>query len=194
MIRAQTGAVANIKCTKPMTTGRNIIHQISVPAILAFYMDNYLVTNQEYRTFLESSGYHPSDMTNFLHDWDWSDSAHPRPMRGFEDHPAVWVDLHDARAYASWAGKRLPTEEEWQYAAGGAKMLRYPWGNTWDSERANDRGTSTSSVTAFSKGINQFGLSDMSGNVWEWTESGLGRPSCRLPIVDRAELIDFSAV
>jgi formylglycine-generating enzyme required for sulfatase activity len=83
----------------------------------------------------------------------------------------VWVDLEDARAYARWAGKRLPTEDEWQYAAGGSKTSRYPWGNTWQDGLANDHGSSTSPISAFVKGTNSFGLSDMSGNVWQWTES-----------------------
>jgi formylglycine-generating enzyme required for sulfatase activity len=150
---------------------RDIIHQISVPAIPAFFMDKYPVTNDQYRAFLESSGYRPADRTNFLKDWDWSDPVHPKPPAGFEDHPVVWVDLDDVRAYAGWAGKRLPTEEEWQYAAGGSKISRYPWGNTWQKGLANDRGPFTSAVTAFPQGANSFGLSDMSGNVWQWTES-----------------------
>ncbi len=150
---------------------RNIIHQISVPEIPAFFMDKYPVTNAQYSEFLESSGYRPADRANFLKDWDWSDAAHPRPPNGLEDHPAVWVDLDDARAYARWAGKRLPTEEEWQYAAGGAEKLRYPWGDNWEKDRANDHGSTTSAVTAFPNGKNAFGLNDMSGNVWQWTES-----------------------
>jgi formylglycine-generating enzyme required for sulfatase activity len=150
---------------------RHIIHQISVPEIPSFFMDKYPVTNDQYRAFLESIGYRPADATNFLKDWDWSDAAHPRPPTGFGDHPVVWVDLEDARAYARWAGKRLPTEDEWQYAAGGSKTSRYPWGNTWQDGLANDHGSSTSPISAFVKGTNSFGLSDMSGNVWQWTES-----------------------
>jgi formylglycine-generating enzyme required for sulfatase activity len=150
---------------------RDIIHEIFVPAIPAFFMDKYPVTNAEFSLFLESSNYHPRDSENFLKDWDWSDVAHPKPPHGFEDHPVVWIDLEDARTFARWAGKRLPTEEEWQYAAGGAGTLRYPWGNTWQSGLANDRGSFTTSVAAFPKGANSFGLEDLSGNVWEWTES-----------------------
>jgi iron(II)-dependent oxidoreductase len=150
---------------------RNIIHQISVPAIPAFFMDKHPVTNAQFHAFLESTGYQAADPANFLKDWDWAYAPHPKPVQGFEDHPVVWVDLDDARAYASWAGKRLPTEEEWQYAAGGAKTTRYPWGNNWEAGLANDNGPSPSAVTAFPRGINSFGLHDMSGNVWQWTES-----------------------
>lgn len=150
---------------------RNIIHQIVVPKIPTFFIDKYPVTNAEFSLFLQSSGYHPKDTENFLKDWDWSNTAHPKPPIGFEDHPVVWIDLEDARAYARWAGKRLPTEEEWQYAAGGAESLRYPWGNAWQQGLANDRGSSTSAVTSFSKGVNALGLEDLVGNVWQWTES-----------------------
>ena len=83
----------------------------------------------------------------------------------------TWVDLDDARAYAAWADKRLPTEAEWQYAAGGATHLRYPWGNNFRPGLANDGGNSTTPVDAFPDGRSPFGVYDMSGNVWQWTES-----------------------
>jgi formylglycine-generating enzyme required for sulfatase activity len=150
---------------------RNIMHNIVVPRIPAFFIDKHLVTNAQYRTFLEKSGYRPSDTANFLKHWDWSDPERPRPPRGQENHPVVWVALEDARAYATWAGKRLPTEEEWQYAAGGANHLRYPWGNQWKPGLANDRGEGTTAVDAFPADRSPFGLFDMSGNVWQWNES-----------------------
>ncbi len=150
---------------------RNIMHNIVAPRISAFFMDKYLVTNAQYLRFLEESGYRPTDAANFLKHWDCSDRQHPRPPRGEENHPVVWVALEDARAYAAWAGKRLPTEEEWQYAAGGANHWRYPWGNPWKPGAANDRGSGTTAVDAFPAGRSAFGLCDMSGNVWQWTES-----------------------
>lgn len=150
---------------------RNVLHQLLVPRIPAFLMDKYLVTNAQYQTFIESSRYHPADRTNFLKDWNWNDPDHPKPPTGLENHPVVWVDLDDARAYAAWAGKRLPNEEEWQYAAGGADHLRYPWGNTLQPGVSNDKGNGTTPVRAFPNGRSPFGLYDMSGNVWQWTES-----------------------
>jgi formylglycine-generating enzyme required for sulfatase activity len=150
---------------------RNILHQLLVPRIPAFLMDKYDVSNAQYKHFLDATGYLPADTTNFLKDWDWSDARHPKPPAGAENHPVVWVDLDDARAYAAWAGKRLPTEEEWQFAAEGTGRSRYPWGETMQPELANDGGTTTTPVDAFPKGRSAFGLSDMSGNVWQWTES-----------------------
>ena len=97
-----------------------------------FYMDQYPVTNEQFKAFLDSAGYWPADTTNFLKHW-----IDGRPPAGKEDHPVVYVDLDDARAYAQWAGKRLPTEEEWQYAAQGPAALKYPWGNELLDNRCN---------------------------------------------------------
>jgi gamma-glutamyl hercynylcysteine S-oxide synthase len=149
---------------------RNVLHQIHVPRIPPFVIDKYLVTNAEYKIFLDRSGYHPADPGNFLKNWDWS-TRDPKPPTGLENHPVTWVDLDDARAYAAWAGKRLPSEAEWQYAAGGVGHWHYPWGNAFLPGSANDKGTSTTAVDAFPEGRSPLGLYDMSGNVWQWTES-----------------------
>ena len=82
----------------------------------------------------------------------------------------MYVDLNDARAYAEWAGKRLPTDAEWQYAAEGPEGLRYPWGDRMEADRCN-WDDATTSVRAFPDGRSPFGCYDMSGNTWEWTES-----------------------
>ena len=88
------------------------------------------VTNAEYEEFLNASGYKPRHQDNFLKHW-----VDGKPPAGKEDHPVVYVDLNDARAYAQWAGKRLPTDAEWQYAAEGPKGLKYPWGDRMESDR-----------------------------------------------------------
>lgn len=125
------------------------------------------VTNAQYADFLRRSGYKPLNGENFLKHWD-----NGRAPAGLEDHPVVYVDLDDARAYARWAGKRLATEEEWQYAAQGRDGLAYPWGNAWEDGRCNDGRTGgTTVVTAFPEGRSPFGCYDMCGNTWEWTES-----------------------
>jgi iron(II)-dependent oxidoreductase len=137
-----------------------------VKANLSSYaIDLTPVTNADYQQFLKASGYRPRLKDNFLK--HWSDG---KPPAGKEDHPVVYVDLNDARAYASWAGKRLPTDAEWQHAAQGPQQLKYPWGNKMESDHCN-QADGTTSVQAFSKGRSPFGCYDMSGNTWEWTAS-----------------------
>jgi len=87
----------------------------------------------------------------------------------------TWVSLEDARAYASWTGKRLPHEWEWQYAAQGTDGRLYPWGNEWDASAValpdksrTMRGPDP--VDAHPKGASPFGVMDLVGNVWQWTE------------------------
>ena len=94
----------------------------------SFYIDKYPVTNAEFKKFLDSSHYHPQDDLNFLR--DWKDGNYPV---GWNNRPVTWVSMEDARAYASWSGKRLPHEWEWQYAAQGTDGRLYTWGNEWDS-------------------------------------------------------------
>ncbi|MCE5269149.1 MAG: formylglycine-generating enzyme family protein [Planctomycetaceae bacterium] len=133
-----------------------------------FAMDLTPVTNAQFAKFLNASGYKPEHQENFLKHWNAG-----KPPAGKEDHPVVYVDLDDARAYARWAGKRLPTEEEWQYAAQGADGRKYPWGNEMQAGRCNggQAGGGTTPVTAFPRGRSPFGCYDMCGNVWHWTES-----------------------
>jgi formylglycine-generating enzyme required for sulfatase activity len=132
-----------------------------------YAMDLTPVTNKQYAEFLKESGYKPRHEENFLK--HWKDGKIPA---GKEDHPVVNVDLNDARAYAKWAGKRLPTQEEWQHAAQGPEALEYPWGNEMNEDFCNGgQSGDTTSVRAFPQGRSPFGCYDMSGNTWEWTES-----------------------
>ena len=132
-----------------------------------FAIDLKPVTNAQFANFLRATGYKPPDSANFLKHW-----VNGRVPPGLEDHPVVYVDLDDARAYANWADKRLPTECEWQYAAQGADGRKYPWGNDWQDGCANaGQSGKTTAVTAFRKGRSPFGCYDMCGNTWEWTES-----------------------
>lgn len=125
------------------------------------------VTNEQFARFVRDSRYEPRFSHNFLR--HWVNGAPPTDKR---DHPVVWVDLEDARAYARWAGKRLPTEAEWQYAAQGPNGYPYPWGEKFEPNRCNTGQTGkTTPVTAFPNGRSPFGCYDMCGNVWEWTES-----------------------
>ena len=132
-----------------------------------FAMDEALVTNAQFAGFLQARGYRPRQRANFLKHWKSG-----RPPAELGDHPVVYVDLDDARAYAKWAGKRLPTEEEWQYAAQGVDGRRYPWGEAWEPGRCNGGETgATTAAKAFPRGRSPFGCYDMCGNVWQWTES-----------------------
>jgi gamma-glutamyl hercynylcysteine S-oxide synthase len=90
----------------------------------SFWIDKYPVTNAEFKRFLDSTQYRPADAHNFLK--DWIGGTYPE---GWARKPVTWVSIEDARAYAKWAGKRLPHEWEWQYAAQGTDGRRYPWGN-----------------------------------------------------------------
>lgn len=89
----------------------------------AFHIDRTPVTNAQFKAFIDASGYAPADAHRFLH--HWHEGA---PVAGSEQQPVVWISLEDARAYAAWAGKRLPREWEWQYAAQGDDGRAYPWG------------------------------------------------------------------
>jgi formylglycine-generating enzyme required for sulfatase activity len=135
-----------------------------------YYIDKYPVTNAEFKKFLDASGYRPKDDHNFLR--DWKNGSYPA---GWDRKPVTWVSLEDARAYAQWAGKRLPHEWEWQYAAQGTDGRTYPWGNEWDAarvpppEKGRDMRPPTS-VDAYPKGASPFGVTDLVGNVWQWTD------------------------
>jgi gamma-glutamyl hercynylcysteine S-oxide synthase len=138
--------------------------------IKSFYIDKYPVTNAEFKKFVDATHYHPKDDLNFLR--DWKNGSYPS---GWDNKPVTWVSLEDARAYASWAGKRLPHEWEWQYAAQGKDSRGYPWGNDWDAVAvpAPDKSRTMrgpDAVDAHPKGASPFGVMDMVGNVWQWTE------------------------
>lgn len=127
-----------------------------------FFMDRVPVTNAQFSAFLKATGYAPKDASNFLKHWTGG-----RPPVGQENHPVIWVDLEDARAFALWAGKRLPTEAEWQYAAQGTDGRPYPWGVKMEPGRCNDKLNHTTPVDAYPAGASPFGVQDMIGNVWQ---------------------------
>ena len=135
-----------------------------------FFIDRTPVTHAQFKCFLDASHYGPRDAHNFLR--DWRDGA---PPPGWENKPVTWVSLEDARAYAVWAGKRLPHEWEWQYAAQGHDGRLYPWGNAWNAEAvpATQRGRTLAppaDVDAHPAGASPFGVLDLVGNVWQWTD------------------------
>jgi serine/threonine-protein kinase len=138
----------------------------------AFYMDRTPVTNRQFARFLQVTGYRPAhaglEAGRFLA--HWVRGAIPR---GLEDHPVVNVSWNDACAYASWAGKRLPSEAEWEKAARGTDGRKYPWGKAEPGPtRAHygGRHRGTSPVGAYPEGASPYGILDMAGNVLEWCE------------------------
>jgi iron(II)-dependent oxidoreductase len=148
----------------PRRTHRHRIH------LRSFYIDRAPVTNAEYQKFLDTTAYHPADDHNFLH--YWKNQTYPD---GWADKPVVWVSIEDARAYAAWAGKRLPHEWEWQYAAQSTDGRIYPWGNDWNAQvlPPPDHGRTMhqlSDVYAFPQGASPFGVLDLEGNVSQWTD------------------------
>ena len=142
----------------------------STVQIAPFYIDRYPVTNADFKKFLDAAKYHPADDHNFLK--DWKNGTFPA---GWDNKPVTWVSLEDARAYAQWAGKRLPHEWEWQYAGQGKDGRIYPWGNQWDPTAVpvpdKDRTLrGPDDVAAHARGASPFGVEDLTGNVWQWTD------------------------
>jgi formylglycine-generating enzyme required for sulfatase activity len=138
--------------------------------IKPFYIDKYPVTNSQFKKFIDATHYHPKDDLNFLR--DWKNGSYPD---GWGNKPVTWVSQEDARAYAKWAGKRLPHEWEWQFAAQGTDGRLYPWGNEWraDAVPGPDRGRTLRApddVDAHPGGAAPSGMMDIVGNVWQWTD------------------------
>jgi gamma-glutamyl hercynylcysteine S-oxide synthase len=145
-------------------------HHLQIVPMTPFYIDKYPVTNAEFKKFLGATHYHPRDDHSFLR--EWKNGTYPE---GWMNKPVTWVSLEDARAYAAWAGKRLPHEWEWQYAAQGTDGRLYPWGNAWDAnlippaDKRREMREPTD-VDAYPKSVSPFGVMDLVGNVWQWTD------------------------
>ncbi len=143
-------------------------HQVDLDA---FYIDAHEVTNGRYRQFVKATGHrtpqHPKNPSRTLWKGDQVSEA-------VAERPVVNVDWHDADAYCKWAGRRLPTEAEWEKAARGTDDRRFPWGNVeptakhlnfnqqWIGEKT------LMPVGSYEAGKSPYGAYDMAGNVWEW--------------------------
>jgi formylglycine-generating enzyme required for sulfatase activity len=140
-------------------------HAVTLPT---YYIDNYEVTNLQYKKF--------NDATNGRSPVHWRNRTFPR---GKANHPVVFVTWDNANEYCRWAGKRLPTDQEWEKAARGTDGRMFPWGDEFSTSRANTplrwqeigKPGDTTPVGSFEDGKSPYGLYDMSGNVWEWTDS-----------------------
>jgi formylglycine-generating enzyme required for sulfatase activity len=126
----------------------------------SFYMDIYEVTNGDYKVFVDETGHRPPA--------HWNGKA---PPAGTEKHPVTHVSWNDAKAYAEWCGKRLPTEEEWEKAARGPEGNIFPWGQWWLKDRAHIDGKAPKPIDVYPKGKSVYGCYCMAGNVWEWTNN-----------------------
>lgn len=129
-----------------------------------FYIDQYPVTNKQYFEFIREAGYIPADTANFLKHWQKG-----KYLPGTANYPVVYVSYEDALAYAAWAGKRLPSETEWQLAAQGTDGRKWPWGNEFRNEFCNPGGLGLMPVDSWPKAKSPFGVCDLVGNVWQIT-------------------------
>jgi iron(II)-dependent oxidoreductase len=138
--------------------------------VAPFYIDKFPVTNAQFKLFLDATHYAPKDQINFLR--DWHNGTYPD---SWANRPVTWVSLEDARAYAAWTGKRLPHEWEWQLAAQGTDGRTFPWGPVWISANVPLAATNRTMpgpdpVDAHPTGASPYGVMDMVGNVWQWTD------------------------
>ena len=135
--------------------------------VQTFFMDRTEVTNEQYAEFVRDMNYEaPSH---------W---VRGKPLALQERWPVVNVSPRDAEAFAEWRSRRdgvhyrLPTEEEWEYAArNGGQYKLYPWGDRWEDNKAVMKGAETKPVGSIPDGANKWGVVDLIGNVWEWTSS-----------------------
>lgn len=128
----------------------------------SFYIDKYEVTNAQYGEFIQATG-HPAPIY-------WNNELYNQ-----SEQPVIVITWEDAKAYAEWAGKRLPTEAEWEKAARGTDGRIWSWGNEWDATKLNSNDVGaidgyiySSPVGSFPQGVSPYGVHDMMGNVWEW--------------------------
>jgi len=144
----------------------------------AYYIDKYPVTNTKYKIFIESGGYTQKSLWSNA-GWEYVTQTNPLEnndldniLNGEPDCPVVNVSWYETEAFAKWAGKRLPTETEWEKAARGTDGRIYPWGNEYDKTRLNcaeNKIEKPTPVTKYPQGQSVYGCFDMAGNVWEWT-------------------------
>jgi formylglycine-generating enzyme required for sulfatase activity len=151
----------------PDNEGQEDEHQRHRVYLESYFMDRFEETVSRYAEFLRSTDRQAPDY------WDQVNTSQHGNL------PVVGVDWHDAEAYCLWAGKRLPTEAEWEKAARGTDGRTYPWGNEQPTpmlanfgkqyERGNPYNESLAPVDSYEAGKSPYGLHNMAGNVWEWT-------------------------
>src|SRR5215213_239691 len=194
-LQAQASVAANTKREMVLIEGGTFImgsnagkeqrgeHKVTVPS---FYLDKYEVTNAEYAKFIKATGKpapetdpaiiarDPTIIGGYWQPWNGTD-----PPSGRDRWPVANVSPKDVEDFAVWLSKRdgvtyrLPTEEEWEFAArNGSRNSLFPWGNSWEEGRGNiNEKKSPVTVGSFPRGATQSGVHDLIGNVWEWTSS-----------------------
>jgi len=133
----------------------------------AYYIDKYEVTNAQYKKFCDATNRFDPEFPHF------GGKTDPGYFKNYPNNPVVNVTWEEASAYSSWAGKRLPTEAEWEKAARGTDGRKYPWGNKWDASKCNSKESGinkTTPVGSYPQGASPYGVMDMAGNVWEWCQ------------------------
>jgi iron(II)-dependent oxidoreductase len=151
-------------------------HTVELPS---FAIDRTPVTNAQFAIFLDAVGPESPEERRFYDVDDEDARIHQEEGRwladqGFADHPVMEVSWFGARRYCDWAGKRLPTEAEWEKAARGSDGRKYPWGNSPpDSSKAqfDAEYNESAPVDGFPQGASPYGVLDLSGNAWEWVSS-----------------------
>ena len=166
--------------------------EIATPAVLTpFAIDEHEVTNGEFNEFVAATDYvTQAEKQGYSYVWDGAQSiAHngfswrlpdgkTDAVAGLADYPVVHISFPDASAYCSWAGGRLPSEAEWEYAARGPERRQFPWGDDWDATKlsyngGNIAGSTNKPVGSFEKSPGKLAGFDFAGSVWEWvTDSG----------------------
>ena len=128
-----------------------------------YFIDLFEVTQRDYARFVAATGHRAPE--------PWGGDEPPEALA---DHPVTHVDFQDAQAFCAWAGKRLPSEQEWEKAARGTDGRQYPWGNVFHETRSNNpqkESKGTEPVGSYPESRSPYGLYDMSGNVWEWVDA-----------------------
>lgn len=142
-------------------------HQVHLDA---FWIDQYEVTNTQYRECSEAGTCQPPSESGSSSRDSYYDNS------DYDDYPVIFVSWRDAWTFCEWAGKRLPTEAEWESAARGPQARRYPWGNEFEQTRLNSNQVNgdTTQVGDYPDGASVYGALDMAGNVWEWVADWFG--------------------
>jgi serine/threonine-protein kinase len=162
--------------------------QVYIPLLGGFWIDQTEVTNAQYALCVQAGSCNPPVKSNF-YDLDYFGNSR------YSNYPVVYVYWSYANAYCSWAGRRLPTSQEWEAAARGGDNRAYPWGNNRPNgslanicdvnctlaelrnkqdASMNDGYSFTAPVGSYPAGASPYGVLDMAGNLWEWTASSLG--------------------